>query len=307
MSAAAILAVVVAVGDGQGALAGALVATASEALAPAAIIELREVSLPSDDEALRVEQDLGARGVVKLVWMDTAHEDVRIRLHVARTDHWTERRISFATADTVKERGRALGFAIASMLPEAAPELVPDTFLDAMSDPVGLPRWGLGVAAIGSTGLDGPAGGLGAALDLEWFTERSVSLRLTAGARGGTIPDLGATNLAAFAGVGAAWWPVPARTDQRLGLAVRADALALYHSVSRATSGGGTERHGRLLPGADLLVELSWLFGTSVQAVVSGGVEFAFGSRTEVAVGNDVVTTIAPIRGVATVGLRLRF
>ncbi len=42
-------------------------------------------------------------------------------MHVAETDDWIERTIVFAVVDTaIRARGRALGFAVTSMLPEEA-------------------------------------------------------------------------------------------------------------------------------------------------------------------------------------------
>jgi hypothetical protein len=306
MSAAAILAVVVAAGDGHGALATAMVNTAAEALSPVAKVELRELPVPSDDEALRIEDELGARAVVKLVWMDTAHEEVRIRLHVARTGHWTERHITFAPADTLTERGRALGFAIASMLPEAAPELVPDTF-GVTAEPEPLSRWGLTLAAAVGAGIGGPAEGVGGALAFEWFAARAFSLRLLAGARDGSVSDLPGSDVATFAGAGAAWWPIAPDADHRFGLGVRADLLVLDHFLSRENA-GQTEWKSSLLPGADLLVEGSWLFGNSVEAVACAGTEVAFG-KLDADVSNTAnrVATVPPFRIVATLGVRLRF
>jgi hypothetical protein len=308
MASAAILAVVVAVGDGQGALATAMVNTAAEALSPVAKVELRELPVPSDDEALRIEDDLGARAVVKLVWMDTAHEEVRIRLHVARTGHWTERHINFAPADTLTERGRALGFAIASMLPEAAPELVPDTF-GVAAEPEPLSRWGLTLAAALGGGVGGPAAGVGGALALEWFATRALSLRLIGGARDGSLSgqNLSGTDVAIFGGAGAAWWPIPPDIDHRFGLGVRADLLVLDHILSRDST-SGAEQHSAMLPGADLLLEASYLFGNSAEVVASAGAEVAFGTvEADVGATGNKAATVPPLRLVGALGVRLRF
>src|SRR5436190_22444037 len=114
MSGAVVVAIVVAVGEARTPTTSALVTAAKEALGAAATFRVFEVSPPSDEAALTVEDDLEARAVVTIVWEDAPRLHAHTRMHVSRTDRWTDREIVFEAVDTPVERGRALGFAVAS-------------------------------------------------------------------------------------------------------------------------------------------------------------------------------------------------
>jgi hypothetical protein len=120
MAASAVLVIVVAAGEASSAAASGMLAAAESALAAGTSARLVEVSYPSDGAALRVEDEVGARASVALVWEDAARLRARVRLHVAQTDRWTDRLIKFSAADSAHERGRTLGLAVVTMWPEGA-------------------------------------------------------------------------------------------------------------------------------------------------------------------------------------------
>jgi hypothetical protein len=120
MAASAVLVIVVAAGEASSAATSGMLAAADSALAAGTSVRLVEVSYPSDGAALRVEDELGARASVALVWEDAARLRARVRLHVAQTDRWTDRVIKFSAADSAHERGRTLGLAVVTMWPEGA-------------------------------------------------------------------------------------------------------------------------------------------------------------------------------------------
>jgi len=120
MAASAVLVIVVAAGEASSAATGAMLNAAESALATGTSVRLVEVSYPSDGAALRVEDELAARASVALLWEDAAHLRARIRLHVAQTDRWTDRLLTFSLADSARERGRTLGLAVVTMWPEGA-------------------------------------------------------------------------------------------------------------------------------------------------------------------------------------------
>ena len=98
------------------------------ALGPQSHVELREAREPaSDAQAVAVEQRAHADAVVELTWVDPAHRAARVRVHLAKTDRWVDRTIGFQASDVEAERGRTIGFAVASMFPEesATPEPEP--------------------------------------------------------------------------------------------------------------------------------------------------------------------------------------
>jgi hypothetical protein len=118
MSGALTLVVFVAGAEPDGDVATSLARAAREALGADTRIDLRSGS-PTDDEALAEEQRRRATAVVELSFADPKHRAGKLRVHVSQSGRWLERSIGFGTTDAEAERGRTLGFAAASMLPEA--------------------------------------------------------------------------------------------------------------------------------------------------------------------------------------------
>lgn len=73
-------------------------------------------TMPSDDEAVGLGRAKNARAVVELRWADSQHASVALHLYFARDGTWIDRKISFAAGDPPEERGRALGFTVATVL-----------------------------------------------------------------------------------------------------------------------------------------------------------------------------------------------
>jgi hypothetical protein len=83
-------------------------------------VELRATrDLPSDGLAIAAEQQAHADAVAEVTWSDGAHRQARLHVHLARTGRWVDRSIGFQPSDADAERGRTIGFAVASMIPEA--------------------------------------------------------------------------------------------------------------------------------------------------------------------------------------------
>jgi hypothetical protein len=59
--------------------------------------------------------------VVEVAWVDARHQRASLKLHFATSGRWVERFIGFASSDADTERGRTLGFAIASIVPPEEP------------------------------------------------------------------------------------------------------------------------------------------------------------------------------------------
>jgi hypothetical protein len=103
----------------------AMTAATRDALGGAPV-EVRETRGPPDDEAaLAMEASSHADAIVELRWADARHGQATLRLHIAAGGRWIERVIRFKPADAYAERGRTLGFEVASMLPEGAADRSP--------------------------------------------------------------------------------------------------------------------------------------------------------------------------------------
>jgi hypothetical protein len=317
MSPVALLAIVVAAGEAGSPATEAMMFAAREALGSGAVVRLFETAAPTDAEALRIEQTQLARAVVQLAWRDASRVSARLRLHAVRTDRWIDRDITFMADDSVSERGRTLGFAIASMLPEADPRVVVAAAAGIERAPPEaeppLGRRAVGFVAIGGAGLGGQASGLGGAAEAELFVADALSLHVEAGARLGTISQLKADELTSYLGGGAAWWPLAPTTVHNLGLGLRGDLLLLYHAVSHTSASGGgstVEWKGQPLPGAHLKIQGTWRLGRSVELILAAGAEIAFGTIIVSVVPqapNAGPATIPVLRAVAESGIRFRF
>jgi hypothetical protein len=311
--AGAVLAILVVTGEAQRPELAATLAAAREVVGAVDSVRVVEAPKVSDTAALLVERQLAATAVVQVTWRDPERLHARLRLHAARTDRWIEREIHFAREDTPQERGRALGFSIASMLPEGDPQLQvasapPPDEPPAPPHPSG--RHALGAAVAASAGLGGPAGGIGLALAGDTFVTERLSVGLNVAARGGRISEVGATLVTGLVGAGAArWWLVPDR-DHALGLGARADALLLLHAVSHEGPTGQSEWKSHVLPGADLRVTATWRLTQTVEAVLNAGIEVAFGTVDVTVVAAPPANgsaTIPALRAVADLGVRARF
>ena len=116
MSAAAVLVIVIAAGEARAPTTQALLTTAAAALPPETVVRVVPVADASEADLARIGRELGAGAVVAVSWRAAR---ASLRLHVAHGDRSTVRAIDFSPADSATERGRTLGFAIASMWPES--------------------------------------------------------------------------------------------------------------------------------------------------------------------------------------------
>jgi hypothetical protein len=309
----------IAAGEAQTPITQAMVVAAAEALGGSPAVAVFQAAPPTDAEALRVEETAGVLAVAQVIWRDRARARATIRLHVARTDRWVDRSLTFSDDDNPVERGRTLGFAVASMLPEGDPTVrsMPSR-LDAQPSPQAAPpatrapvlrqRFG-GLSLIGGDDFQGVAGGLGGALEAAVPADETFALRFSAGVRGGALSSVSATGLTTTVGAGGAWSPWAGQADRRLDLALRADALLIVQAVRHTRSSGESDWKASPLPGADALVEAGWRLGGDLHAVVAVGLEAAFGTvAVSVVTSSQTQTaTIPAVRAVGQAGLRLYF
>ena len=201
--------------------------------------------IPSDDRAQSLGTALHAAAVVELAWDFPAHRQVRIRFHLDRRPGTTDRLILFDEGDDVAERGRTVGYAIASMMtapaaepirpaaparPEVGPPVLP--FARAESAAKTRTRGAVDVVAAGAMGVDGPAGGWGGSLSGRWYFATPWAARLGASARAGQVTEAQATSLLIHAAAGLAWVPFPATRTTPFELGARVDALLMREQLT---------------------------------------------------------------------------
>ena len=313
MQAAIVLAIIVATQNVDDQATEAMRATAAEAIGGEDSVLVREVDVPTDREALKTERAVHAMAVAQLTWLDEGHTRARLRVHVAETDRWTERPIAFNAVDSPTERGRALGFAVTSMLPEEVVAANPYRLATARAAAQAAEeqRTSLRLSAIGSPGTGAK---WGAVLALEFLASSAMSLRLGFGGRTGGVPELFGQDTVLYGAVGIAFWPVRPSSAHAFAVGVRVDGLILHHDVTHEEPDRTTTMHqARWLAGADVLGELGWNIAGSLEFVASVGIEAALGD-IKLKLGQagapeppDPVATIPALRGVGELGIRVSF
>jgi hypothetical protein len=365
MPAANPLTLIVLVGAGQAsdATTHAMTAAVREALGPSSHVSVREAQrAPSDAQALESEREDHADAVVEVTWLDAHRRQATLRVHVAQSGRWVDRSMAFRPSDADTQRGRAMGFAVASILPEpvdpgVTPEVpsapAPPVPPNASSPPQGDasapaapnevaasatpsrdvaadraqgsqtatgeppnashghsrtgPRFAVDALAIGASGTEDGANGVGGAAAVHWFVARPLSLRVGGGMRGGSIDAAQASTRVAFASAGLAVHPWVASPQHPIGASLRVDCLLENVALTHLTSTDPNPvQKEQWIVGADALVGGTWRFAEDVELVASAGVEDVFSSGY-VSLNGARVATIPPLRLVGETGLRLLF
>jgi hypothetical protein len=167
-------------------------------------------------------------------------------------------------------------------------------------------RGAVEAAAVGSVGLDGYGGGIGAALGVRYGLGSGFALRFGGGARSGEVPPAQASSLFLFGAAGLAWSTTP-HPGLPFGFGARTDLLLMRLQLSHLSADDPSPvREFRWLGGADVLVEGAWFFSQSAGMFMAVGAEFAFGA-TDVVVAGNQVAVVPLVRGVSELGLRARF
>ncbi|MFO0671608.1 MAG: hypothetical protein U0235_18595 [Polyangiaceae bacterium] len=317
MSGAIVLVVLIA-GRDDPASTDAAIRAARTALPPETSIVLQRVDAPpSDDEAVQVEKRERAQAVAVITVTDPGGRRVRLHVHRAEDRRWIDRDIAFESVDQPAERGRTLGFAMASMMPESfqsappppppapppeTPPPPPDR-VERPTTPRRAPVAALDAAALGAIGIAGYAGGLGARGGAAWLLSPRVALRVDGTIRTAEVAPAQVSSLVVTAGPGISIDAVPA---EPVGLGIRVSALAIFHAHSHLSDESEPVRRSRWLPGASAALEGSLALSEGAALLLSGGSEIAFGS-TQIIVQGREIGVIPPVRLFSDLGIRVRF
>lgn len=311
-----IVVVLIAMGDAQETSTRAMTATAQESLEPGAIVLVQEGATGSDADIAQLANTLRADAVAVVTWPQVDRTRAHLHVYGARQANWYDRDLTFNASDATVERGKALGFAIAAMVPPRPVETSPGEPSDARAAPAEVPlsspasgpgrRIALDLVATGSAGIGGSGGGVGSDLTGRWRLLSAFSLCMGGGLRFGEIADAQASTTALRLKTGVAWRTLRTAGERPVTLGLRSDLLATLQFVSRTLSVGRESGGSRWMPGADLLVEGAWYFTPATAFVGAVGGEVAFGT-TRVFVGDVERATIPNLRMVGEVGVRARF
>jgi hypothetical protein len=299
----------------------ALQGAAEELLGSDSHVQVRGFSEPPDDVTLSTAgQQVDA--AAEVTWQDASHQRAVVRCYLSKSGRFVSRELTFDAQDDPRERGRMLGFAIASMLPEVSlpaldhkesepirqPAKPPSARNDeAASAHSARPFAALDAIGLAASGLGQAGGELGAAIAGRWLFHRSLALRAATGVRFGRVELAQADSSFFFGGLGLCVVLSNPAPDARFTFGVRTDALLSSYSLRRRTSDDAVpESHSRLQPAADLLFEGAWRFWNSAALIAATGGELGFG-HTDVVIRGKEVTDIAPFRFTAELGVRATF
>jgi hypothetical protein len=349
MAAPLTLIVFVAAGDLDGATTRAMAQATRDALGAEVRVDLRDArDAPADDgvAAPTLEEREHADAVVVLTWVDPARRQALIRVHVhgraaapAAGDagsRWVERSIGFAPADADVERGRTLGFAVASILPDRGPAPAAASAPGAGavnaepregSPPIDRKATlaeegraaedagarartvGIDLRALGTVGVEGSSEDAGGVVAVEWMAMAPFAARWGVGVVGGNVPEAQASTIAVQATAGIAVHPLVARSraTSPVGFSVRA-GYHLEHLSLTHTSEAGASARARWLSGVEAAADVRWALTQTgnVAAVAGVGIVDVF-SSTYVSVRGVEVATLPPVRLFAEAGCQLRF
>jgi len=325
MSVGLVILLLVPPGEIQAPLVSGIVSAASRSLGANSRVLVNAVAPTSDDDAVALSERLHANAVVTLRWL----EGGRISLHAHRSGQagWTDRFFVFSEADALDERGRTIGFTLASMVQTEIPPIpgvAPSS--ESRREPRSEPGAASGSASAPSSG------------DPSWLAARHVSLEAsaqvhvavqattigavfrgafsiapalsltTAGAwRTGTMNTVDGQLRIFSLSAGVRIPIVQARAARPYELALLGEWVASHEAISRTTAASAeTQTEGRWVPGAQFQVAGAWFFSSRIAAAAALGAQLDFGS-TDVVVNGHTVATVSPFRGVGELGVRVRF
>ena len=290
----------------------AVLAATRRALGGEAIV-LADTSEPSTDrDAVAVAERVHARAVARITW-SPGNTAARLHVHVGRDegskdDVWVDDEMRFAPEDAPNERGRTVGYAVASMVQRleqahapAVPVVVPPP-PRAVVVPLAV-RHDVDLRVTGIGAIGGAASAGGGALGARLWLRPAVGVSATVGLRGGHVGTADATTTTPFLAVGPA---VRRALTSTTSVGLRADFVLLRPAMHRAPEGGVAITRDRWLGAADVVAELDVALTGAIALVVGAGTEVAFGP-TPVHVGAAEVANFPVFRAVVELGGRIRF
>jgi hypothetical protein len=296
----------------------------------------------SDGDAL--ERAGLADGVVELDW-DRERRTALLHCYITHERRWVDRAVRFAAADRDTDRGRMLGFAVASMFIDApsisaAPggeqaSLEPTSAAavksvvgsdpapspwdassgaepaDVAPSPARLAAEGAGrdtleFAGVATSGLGASSGAeVGALAALGMPLSDALSLRFQLAGRTGELAAAQANVRRVITGVGVAWNVLP--DAHRFALRLRLDALGSWFQVSHLSSDdvASVENHGWLF-GGDGVVTMGYRISSLLTFSAGVGLE-AMSGQAHVFTHGVERATLSAFRGLGELGFLTHF
>lgn len=303
--------------------------------------EVRVVTVPTDLADQKVVEQAtgaGADGTIELSWTDDRSHAL-VHCYVAGEKRWVDRSISFGQDEDDRERGRMLGYAVASMFLSGPPhdladepsaresgrakpaaaaqandsrpvastamrEDSPASLTSDESGPGSDNRRAFEFGGLLSHGLGGEADAIGVTAAFRFVVAGPVWTRVGVGGRSGEIPAAQANMKALQASAGAAW---SLFDNGRFTSGLRGDLIGSWLEVGHLSPDDpDVVRQHRWLFGSDAVATAALRLSAGASLFVGGGIEVMFG-RTDIYTHGVWVATIPPPRLIAEFGLGSEF
>jgi hypothetical protein len=268
--------------------------------------EVRTEAAPPGD-GLRPQSLAQVSGWVRVSWDSAEHRRARLLCYLPALDRWIDREVAFSPSDPESERGRTLGFLVASIFidagvvppssergvrvspPPAAPSTPPPTIEDEPSEPSKPRLTSLGAAAE-VTG-PGTATGFGAWLAVERSVLGSeLWLGGAARARFGSVSEAQATSRLLALGFQATWLAWTPSSKSRVGVRGGASVAQLSMAHLSDDDAGVPEAQSRFLAVFELVLHSRYHFAPASALAVDLGAQVLSG-KTEIYVHQRRVGT----------------
>ena len=297
-----IVVVVVTLADSGSDATHAMTRTVQEALADTALVMVHEEARPDDNVALtNLGNTMHANAVVVVQWNDTGHASVRV--YRTELKAWTTRDVAFNANDPPNERGRTLGFGIASIVRAGTPEEpekppppppAPRDAPAASGSTAALPRWD--AEAAGQASLANSATSWGGSVGAGFRVVDRLTLRASFAGRAGSIDDADASSTYLRVTGGTSW----ALAFHRFTFGPRLEVGAIRQQASRSDASSGARWSGvvdaRAEASAFVIPRLAIVLGVGGEVVLQ---------RVPIRVDTMQVTSLPPARMVGSLGVRL--
>jgi len=254
MSLALVLVVFVSSADADSPATAALAHAAEEVLGTESRVTIQSYDVPLDDAQLTAAAP-NADLIAEVSWRDSAHRHAAVHCYVGKLHRFVNREVAFDDDDDLRERGRMIGFSVASMAPEVegaspapppaiappkptpiAPDEASDTPSPARASAAPRTIGTVDVAALTATGFGGPAGGFGASIAGRWLFLPAFSLRLGAGVRRGDVPVAESVSELAFGALGLGFQFSSTSSASPFVFGGRTDLLLLSYELRHLSS-----------------------------------------------------------------------
>jgi hypothetical protein len=290
---------------------------------------------PADVALAAAARAAGAAAAVVVAWpaADLPAAEVRALVGLPARARWVSRTVSFAPADEVSERERALGLVIASIVQEgfdraperqrpppvpeagggnppgvvAAAEPAPASVAAAPDERDWPGRWAVeaGVTTAYESGTDADDT-FGGALGVRRFLRPNLAVRAGLAFRltQRDMPDV--AGLALSGSLGAGWVSGRFGPGGRFGAGARADLLLQQESVRVSGYQVESGDQGYWSLGADALGEIGLGLSRSTMLLLAGGLEEMF-TEADVMINGQHSATLRHTRVVLQIGVLSRF